>query len=289
MNKSIVLAGVALLSAFAASFATIKMTGAPGQEASNTESAYERVIRTQTLRCGYIPFVPNLVKDPNTGALSGLDVEFTEALTRKLGLKIVWAEEVGWGTATAGLKGGRYDAVCNGAWYLPMEAKEAYFSRPYFFQPLFTVARADDTRFDANLDALNDPGASIASMDGDNPQFIAAEQFPKARVFTVSGMTGMPMVLESVATRKADVTFSDPYSFGDYNEHNPGKLKLVQTNNPLRIFPVGFILPLGDDKLRSMIDVAMDELIYGGQVDALLKKYEKYPHNFVPVGRPRIQ
>lgn len=270
-------------------FLTLNKANGPKVESPVVESAHARVIRTQTLRCAYVPFIPNVVKDPNTGTLGGLDVELTEALGKKLGLKIVWAEEVGWGTATAGLKAGRYDAVCNGAWYLPPESKEAFFSRPYFFQPLFTVVRADDARFDANLDAVNDSSVSIASMDGDNPKFIAEEEFPKARVYTLPDMSGMSMVLESVATRKADVTFADASSIGDFNDHNPGKLKIIHPHNPLRIFPVGFILPLGDESLRSMIDVALDELIYSGQVERLIKKYEKYPNTFIPVQRPEIR
>ena len=147
--------------------------------------------------------------------------------------------------------------------------------------------RADDTRFDANLDALNDQSMSIASLDGDNPKFIAEEEFPKAKVYTLPDMSGMPMLMESVATGKADVTFSDAADFGDYNDHNPGKLKLTQIENPLRIFPLGFMLPMGDDRLRSMINVALEELIYSGQVDKLLMRYEKYPHSFIPVERPR--
>ena len=135
MKKGLIILGLILVSAFVASLLTAKMTNGPKGEAARTESAYERVIKTQTLRCGYIPFVPNMVKDPNTGVLSGLDVELTEALARKMGVKIVWAEEVGWGTVVAGLKAGRFDALCNGAWYNPMEAKEAYFSRPYHFSP----------------------------------------------------------------------------------------------------------------------------------------------------------
>ena len=250
------------------------------------ETAYERVVRTQTLRCGYIPFVPNLVKDPNTGSLSGIDYEITEALGKKLGIKIVWAEETGWATMVPGLKASKFDALCEAAWVSPAVAKEAYYARPYYYQPLLLVVRLDDHRFDASLDALNAPDISIASMDGDNQRFIAEEDFPKAKVYPLPDMAGDAMVLESVASGKADATFMDAADFGYYNEHNPNKIRQTQLANPVRIYPVGFVLPMGDDRLRGMINAAFDELIYSGQVEKILKRYEKYPNNFVPVERP---
>jgi polar amino acid transport system substrate-binding protein len=256
-------------------------------ETSNArETTYERVMRTQTLRCGYVPFVPNMIKDPNTGAMSGIDYEVAEAVGKKLGLKIVWAEESGWATMVPSLNTSKFDALCDADWVSPDVAKEAYYARPYYYQPLFVAVRANDGRFDQNLDALNAPEVSIASMDGDNPRFIAEEDFSKAKIFTLPDMAGESMVLESVGTGKADATFVDAASFGDYNAHNPNKIKLVQLNNPVRIYPVGFVLPMGDDRLRAMINAAFDELIYSGQVDKILKRYEQYPNSFIPVERP---
>ncbi|MCB1555938.1 MAG: hypothetical protein KDJ15_01355 [Alphaproteobacteria bacterium] len=39
------------------------------------EPVYERVIRTEQIRCGYAMSPPVLVMDPNTKELSGLDVD----------------------------------------------------------------------------------------------------------------------------------------------------------------------------------------------------------------------
>ncbi len=256
------------------------------EKASTRETAYARVVRTQTLRCGYIPFVPNLVKDLNTGAISGLDHDITEALGKKLGLKIVWEKESGWGTMVSDLQTRKFDALCNADWVSPNVAKEALYTRPYYYQPLFVVAQATDKRFDDSLEALNDAKIRIASMDGDNPRFVAEEDFPKAQIYTLPDMAGESMVLESVGTRKADVTFVDAANFADYDQHNPGKVKLVQLDHPVRIFPVAFVLAGGEDRLRSMLDAALDELIYSGQVDKLLKRYETYPNSFIPVERP---
>lgn len=256
--------------------------------ARKEETAYDRAIANQEIRCGYVVAPPNLVKDPNTGAISGLDYDIAEAIGRKLSMKIIWAEETGWGTAVAGLNGGRFEALCNAYWINPATGRQAYFARPYYYQPLFIIARAADTRFDRDRAAMNDPKVKIATMDGDNPKYIAEEDFPKAQIFTLPDMAGMSMVFESVATGKADLTFASANDFGEYNAHNPGKVKMTLLDQPIRIYPSSFVLPLGDDRFRSMINTAMDELIYSGQVDAVLKRYGQYRYAYIPIERPRV-
>ncbi len=261
----------------------------PQLSPTKNDSAYERILSTQTLRCGYVIFTPNVLKNPNTNALYGVDVDIVEALAKKLDLKVDWVEEVSFGTAVAGLKAGRYDVLCSGDWIDPHQGKEAFFSRPNYFQPMFTVVRANDHRFDASLDKINDPNIKISALDNDDPMMVAHEDFPKADIFALTDQAAFGMVMESVATNKADVTFSDAASFGDYDAHNSGKLKLIHTTEPVRIYPVGYMLPMGDVRLKAMIDSALDELIYSGQIDKILARYEKYPNSFILIDRPKAK
>ena len=50
------------------------------------ESVYERVIRTGKIRCGYAVWQPVLMKDPNTGAFSGVYYDYMNLLAARLGL-----------------------------------------------------------------------------------------------------------------------------------------------------------------------------------------------------------
>ncbi|MCB1556441.1 MAG: hypothetical protein KDJ15_03915, partial [Alphaproteobacteria bacterium] len=43
-----------------------------GKTAHAMDSGYDRVMRTGTIRCGYIAFPPYLMQDLNTGEFSGL-------------------------------------------------------------------------------------------------------------------------------------------------------------------------------------------------------------------------
>src|SRR5271167_4377726 len=82
-------------------------------QAQQKESLYDRVIRTGKIRCAYVIYYPDCIKDPNTGKLSGIGIEAIELIAKKLGLTAEWTEEVGWGTMMEGLQTGRYDLIAS--------------------------------------------------------------------------------------------------------------------------------------------------------------------------------
>lgn len=83
---------------------------------AHENEAFERVMRTQTIRCGYAAAPPLFIIDPSTRALSGIGHDIIEAVGKALSLKIEWAEEVGWATFPVALASGRIDMFCTGAW-----------------------------------------------------------------------------------------------------------------------------------------------------------------------------
>lgn len=107
------------------------LTVAPAFAAETKESAYDRVIRTGTIRCGYAISPPVMVQDPNTKKLSGLDYDLWQEIGKDLGLKIEFVEEAGWGNFIEGLRSNRYDAFCTELWPDP----EWPWVRGYFLSP----------------------------------------------------------------------------------------------------------------------------------------------------------
>lgn len=68
----------------------------------SVESVYDRVMRTGTIRCGYLAWKDFIDIDPNTGAMTGIIHDYMDALSRNLGLKLEWTAEVGRGDYVAG-------------------------------------------------------------------------------------------------------------------------------------------------------------------------------------------
>lgn len=253
---------------------------------ARAETSYERVMRTGVLRCGYIPYAPAVIIDPNTKRFSGIIPEVMAEAGRLLDLKIEWTEELGFGTMVDALKGGRVDAICIGFWENPAEGRHVFFSRPMYYSPVYPYVRADDHRFDKNISLINDADVTIITSDGEMSGIIARQDFPKAKVFTLPNMTAATDQLLGIAAKKADVSFYEAWTAEDFIASHPGALRRITQGGPMRVFANTIALPMDDIRLKSMLDAALSQIVNSGHMDKLVTKHEKYPGSLLRVAKP---
>lgn len=276
----------ALLASGLVFYATRTTTnGAPAPAATTKESAYNRVMRTGTLRCGYVLYPKIVERDPNTGKLHGFMIEFMDEVGKQLSLKVDWTEQVGIAAAFNGLKDGRYDVMCAPYNQTPNRALATEFTEPFVFFPSFIYARADDARFDNAYDKINAPSVRMALLDGELAQIIRKEQFPKTQPVSLPDITDISQVLLQVAMNKADIAITEPSAAEPFLTNNPGKLKRV-AGPPLRIQGVGLDVAVGEEKLKSLLNTTIKELLTIGYVKRLMDKYSTAPGMYYYPARP---
>ena len=270
------LAQILLIIALSAgtAFAVGKYAATNANQTQSKETAYQRVMRTGTIRCQYLLYPQFIDRDPNTGKLSGYYVDFIEEMGKRMGLKIDWSVETGIADGLEGLKTGRYDVACVPYNPTPNRARAATFSIPAFFTPIFTYARANDARFDNNLKAINDPNITIVAMEGEMAQTIAAEDYPHAKVMTLANLLDQSQAMLSVETGKADVTTTEPSTAETYLAKNPGKLKRVDAP-PVRLQAGGVSVAVGENDLLALLNTTIESMLNTGYVERLLIKSEK--------------
>lgn len=240
------------------------------------ETAFDRVVKTNTLRCGYATWYPGFYINPQTGNKAGFSYEIAEALGKRLGLKIEWAEEAGWGNAEQGLQTKRYDVMCAHVCNDARRTRSAYFSIPYVKEPIYTMIRSDDTRFDdnepiANNPKYNNPDIKAVILKGTIVEFTANDVVPKAKQFDASEFNAESDLFSSVITKKADLTFNTALSIQEFSKKNPDRVK--QVGEPVNFCHGSFMLPLGDDRLKNMVDSGLRELIDNGTIDQILSRH----------------
>lgn len=239
---------------------------------STTQSVADKVVDRGEIRIGYIIYPPLLSKDEATGKLSGISYDLVEAAATKLNLKTNWVEEVGWGSAIEGLKTKRYDILGTQMWPNSARAREAVFSTAPFNSVIYPYVKAGDTRFDGNLSRLNSNQYSISAVDGEMATFIAAQDYPNAKLNTLPQLTSYAEVLLNIVNGKADIGFIEPSTANDLLKTNPGKIVRVG-NTPVRTFGNSFAFARGQESMVSMWNVAISELINDGTVARTLEKY----------------
>lgn len=257
-----------------------------GVNTSNNQSTYDKVIQSKTIRVGYIPYPPGLVKDPNTKQLSGIFHDVLVEAGRNLELKIEFTEELNFGSMIEAIKSNRVDMVCTAVWANSQRGKQVDFTTPLYFSPVKAYVKDGNTKFDSNIAGLNSSGVTISTLDGEMTSIIAKFDFPNATVASMPQNTDVSQLLLNVADGKADVTFVEPVVANEFIKNNPGKVKEISNVKALRIFPNVMMVGDGETKFLSMMNSALEELQNNGFVDKVIDKYEPYPNSFYRVAVP---
>ncbi len=255
--------------------------------AAEKESAFDRVMRTGTIRCGYYVFPPMVMRDVGSGKPSGFAVDFMDEIGQRSGLKIEWAEEVTFGNWIPALQSHRFDVVCAPMWpEIPM-ARAAAFSVPLMYAGLSPLVRADDARFSGNdLAAFNDPGVTFLTQDGNALDSLTRAAFPKAKIRAMpAGMDG-PSILQEIVTKKADAILLDRNAEIEYNKNNPVRLRLVASDKPIKVQSFSLVVGRDEMVLKDFLDNAILDLRNDGSIDRMLAKWEQEPGVYLRAAKP---
>lgn len=258
----------------------------PALAADQKESAYDRVMRTGTIRCGYIVYDPIIKKDLNNKEISGILADILNDVAKRLELKIEWTEEVPFVTAFEGLKTNRYDAVCAPLWGWPPQARVGELIGPMYYYPIGAWVRADDQRFNAGLSGINDKNIKISGVDGTFPLDAARADFPNAQAVSLPQISDYTQPLMEVTTKKADITFMDNNIGLRFLNSNPNSVKNIAADPPYKIFGQFIMVDKHEHSLQTMLQSVINLMVLDGTMDRLISKKEAQKGAYYRVAKP---
>ncbi|MSR71666.1 MAG: transporter substrate-binding domain-containing protein [Candidatus Taylorbacteria bacterium] len=286
-NKWSKVFGVVILTIIV-SLITVKTTGS-STNSSTANIVYDKVVSSGTIRACYTAFPPAMIKDPNTGKLSGVFVETLNKAASNMGLKVDWVAEVGWGDAIQALNSNKCDIIGSSAWSNSTRGKSAEFAQSLYYSAINAYVRANDTRFDNDILVANNANYKLVTLDGETSQAIASQKFPNAKTLQLPQLTDVSQLFVNVADGKGDMTFQDSSTGYQYMKNNPGKIKNVSSLKPIVVYANVMMIKKGEFAFKSTIDNAIIELQSNGFLDDVITKYEKdYPGVFYRVAAPYV-
>lgn len=265
--KNLVLSVLLTLLTFSSAFAGEKVK----------ESTYDRVMRTGTIRCGYVLRPPMMSKDLTTGALSGVGYDLIEDAANRLSLKVDWAEEDGFGTIVESIKSGRVDMGCGIFWANAARSVHIAFTNPIYFETAYVYKRSDDKRTFTTFEEMNDPRYSFSSIDGGTLTLIKKKHFPQATEKTLPELSPLSDTLEDMRTGKVDFVIQPQITAIDYLRARPGSI-LPVIDRPIAYYPTVMFLPAKEIQLRTMIDQAFQEIGFDGTLESILDSHGIKPY-----------
>lgn len=254
-------------------------------EIPKKETAYDRILSTGEIKCGYWISPPMIIKDPNTGKLSGLFVEYVEELGKALDLKINWVGEINFGTYLQDINNGKIDAECATGWPNALRGKQVEYTTPVGYMPFYVYVKNDNQKFDNNLAALDDPSVRFSGQDGGTNTLAQKKFFPKSQLVSIPGDTPQSEPLNMVRYGKADATLATSFEGANYIKENPDAIRQV-ISNPVRIIPMTMSIGANETRLVNMLNTATNELLYDGTIEKLYEKYNVGPNTLLRVAPP---
>lgn len=248
----------------------------------------DRILKAGVIRVAYVNNAPGVIVNPNTRKVSGIAVDLLEDAAKSLGLKVEWTREVGWSSLIQEITEGRTDIGAY-VWQNPTRSKVVDFSIPFFYNGTGIYVRADDHRFDNDLDALNRANIGFSATDGSLSMVIPAQDFPNAKVISLPEDSSVDQILLNVVDKKADATCADDYHAQDFLQKHPGTLRNITAGRPIRVFGNTLFFQQGEPEFKVMLDTAINESINSGVLDRLITKYQNATGVVYPVAFPYRQ
>ena len=239
-----------------------------------TNTAFERIMQTGVIRCGYTAWDPMLKVDPTTKEVSGLAHDVMEAAAKYLDLKVEWTEEVGWGEFNQALQNQRFDVFCAGGTPNGERAKVTLTTLPFVYTDFGVIVRADDTRFDANAQRLNQPDIRFGQLDGTTAVKIIRDGFPAAKLKGYPETIPLSQMAIDIATGKLDASLIPITVMHLYNQQHPGALKRLEGVGANRNLPNVFFVSRHEPQLKHLLDTAITEVLDAGVVYRSIKQHQ---------------
>ncbi|MGE3770855.1 MAG: substrate-binding periplasmic protein [Bdellovibrionales bacterium] len=237
------------------------------------ETAFQRVLRTNVIRCGYYVFPPVTYRDLSTGKLSGMSVDMMETIARKAGMTVEWTQEVSFGNWQMELDAGRFDIACTPNWPTTALGRKVLFSKPMMYSPIYVIGREGDTRFQTMAD-VNRPETRISTHEANEIYYLIKELLPNATVITLpQNAEGIQPVLDVMAG-KADLVVSDRNQLAQWNPKNPDKkLAILAGGERLKLMPFTFAVKAGENDLNNFLNNALDDMLATNAMQNMLDKW----------------
>jgi ABC-type amino acid transport substrate-binding protein len=254
--------------------------------AADQETVYETVMRTKTLRCGYVLYPPLLTKDPATGKFSGIGFDVVNKIGALTKLNIEWSYETNWPNYPQDLEAHKFDALCTLDFFPPILVGRVEPTQPLFLTTMGVYKKKGDLRFQEGFRNLNDPKVKISSMDGSIAMLLWKSDYPKAELLSMPAGSDYSFILENVATGKADLTIVEKAVANNYIKNNPNKIEDITGSTPLVSYP--FILPVarGEVQLASLLNQAISLMQFKGDIEGYLHQYA--PGDYLPANPYKI-
>ncbi|MFA6280047.1 MAG: transporter substrate-binding domain-containing protein [Bdellovibrionales bacterium] len=251
MKKAVL--GLALLGALGLLWVVLPTSHpAKTDQAEAQPSVLDRVEKTGNIRCGYWIYEPYISKDPNTGKMSGLTVDYLEQTAARVGKKIVWDIEVGFDQILPAINYNRIDMFCVPCSPNDDFRKQFDFAGSFGKLPYYLYVAKNSTITKAQMQT-----ARFAVMDGYLTSPKTLEYFPKSTITSLPQTSSLADLYNHLKYGKVDVLLNEHLSALNYMRNNPDVVRRYE-DTPVFTATMSFPNKKGDTRWGAFVQQMTD-------------------------------
>jgi polar amino acid transport system substrate-binding protein len=171
------------------------------------------------MRVGYLVWNPTVIKDPQSGKLSGIYPNMVAEIARALNVKMSWHETT-LANFAAGLQSNQFDFSVGPTFITIPRALAVSFTQPVAYVGNAAVVRADGNFHPSTISDLNTPGIRIAVLQGQALEEYCRRNVPKAELVVISG-GDLTAPLVAVSSGRADIGLMNSVTVAQYTADHP--------------------------------------------------------------------
>lgn len=236
-------------------------TGAPAETSAGDDVSNLNLIDPSKLTVGMsLQFKPQMYLD-DAGEPAGYDVELVKDLAEKMGVELD-IQNLDFNGLIPGLVSKRFDMVSVGLSATPERKESVDFSREYVPYVQILAVAADDTT-EASIDAFNQSGKTITSLQGSTAEKLVASTFPNAKSKSFPDQNAAFL---EVSTGRADAIVVENYLLAQFNASNDDALKEVGLPEPLQLEYGSYAVQKGNTALADYLSEFICEKQESGEL-----------------------
>ena len=249
----------------------VMVSCAPAVESPSRGSALQRIQSRGEMRVGYLVWDPTVIRDPETGKLSGIYPDMVQQIAQNLNVKVSW-EETTLANFAAGLTSGQFDFSVGATFVTIPRATAVAFTQPVAYVGNGGIVRSEGEFFPESIEDLNKPGIRIAVLQGQALEEYCRKNLPEADLLTISG-GDLTAPLVAVSAGQADIGLMNTVTVAGYAAAHPEVKAVLMGERQIEKLPLAWSTLHEDTDLLSFLNSSITYLKSTGRLEEYQKRY----------------
>ncbi|MCI0557415.1 MAG: transporter substrate-binding domain-containing protein [Nitrososphaera sp.] len=212
-----------------------------------------------------------MIKDPESGQLSGIYPDMVAEIARALNVKIDWHETT-LANFVAGLQSDQFDFSVGATFITVPRALAVSFTQPVAYVGNSGVVKTGGKFRPSTIRDLNTPRVRIAVLQGQALEEYCRRNVPKAELVVISG-GDLTAPLVAVSSGQADIGLMNSVTVAQYAADHPEVTAVFTGGQQIEILPLAWATRPRDNDLLSFLNSSITYLKSTGRLEGYQKKY----------------